>query len=161
MRSRKARSDTNAFVHLAVLIVVLVIVVAAGLLLAFVTQDNSLDQNGSPGSPGSNGTNTSSDNSTLLPGETSAQVIVTVHSTHLLFHVQYQLFLNTDMWAEGRLAAHSSVIHTITLAFPENQTGLFKAVILATSEGGGFGDKSDQAIVTPVGGGTYPITLNI
>jgi len=71
------------------------------------------------------------------------------------------LYLNSDLKAEGNIPAHSSVIQTIELVFPENQTGLYSAVILANSSGGGFGDKSDQAIVTPVNNGTYPVTLNI
>ena len=161
MTPRRVRPDEAAFVHILAIVVIVLIVVVAGLLLAFATDNNKLNQSGSPASPDNGATNTSTDNFTLLPGQASAQVIVTVHSTHLLFHVQYHLFLNTEQRAEGRIAAHSSVIQTITLVFPANQTGLFKAVILATSDGGGFGDKSDQVVITPADGGTYPITLNI
>jgi hypothetical protein len=159
--SRRMRLDETAFIHIVAIVAIVLIVVVAVLLLAFVTDNSSLDQKRSPGTTDNSGTNTSMENHTLLPGEASAQVIVTVHSTHLIFHVQYHLFLNTEQRAEGLIAAHSSVIQTITLVFPANQTGLFKAVILATSDEGGFGDKSDQVIVTPVDGGTYPITLNI
>jgi hypothetical protein len=158
---RRVRPDEAAFIHIVAIVVIVLLVVVAALWLGFANNNNSLNQSGSPSTPDNSGTNMSTDNFTLLPGEASAQVIVTVHSTHLLFHVQYHLFLNTDEKAEGTIAAHSSVIQTITLVFPANQTGLYKAVILATSDGGGFGDKSDQVIITPVEGGTYPITLNI
>ena len=83
-------------------------------------------------------------------------MIVTIHSKHLLLDVNYQLFQNSDLKAQGTISGHSSVIWTITLIFPQNETGLYKSVILATSNGGGFGDVSDQAIITPQNGGTYP-----
>jgi uncharacterized membrane protein YjgN (DUF898 family) len=161
MAQRKKRVNGGAFMHIVAIVAIVVILIVAALFLAFTTDNNKLDQSGSPNTTDNNGANPSTNNSTLLSGQASAQVIVTIHSTHLIFDVQYHLFLNTDQMAEGDIAAHSSVIHTITLVFPENQTGLYKAVILATSNGGGFGDKSDQVIVDPVNGGTYPVTLNI
>jgi hypothetical protein len=88
-------------------------------------------------------------------------VIVTLRSTHSIFSVHYVLYLNSDKQAEGDVHARSAAIQTITLVFPENQTGRFKAVVLVTSSGGGFGDKNDQAVITPVNGGTYPVTLKI
>ena len=128
--------------------------------MGLATHNNNADQNGSS-NPGPNIPVPPNNNITLLPGQGSAQVIVTIHSTHLLLGINYQLFVNSDLEATGNVSAHSSVIQTLTLVFPLNQTGLFKAVVLATSNGGGFGDKSDQAIITPENNGTYPVTLNI
>lgn len=151
------RMDKRGFAHIIAIIVIVAIVIIAALVWA----DESSSQNGSFNGSNSNSSNNSRNNITLLPGQASAQVIVTIHSTHSIFSVHYVLYLNSDSKAEGDIPAHSSVIQTIELVFPENQTGLYSAVILANSSGGGFGDKSDQAIVTPVSNGTYPITLNI
>lgn len=115
------------------IVAVVFILIFAALFLAFATDNNKLDQSGSPNTTDSSSPNPSANNSTLLSGQASAQVIVTIHSTHLIFDVQYHRFQNTDQMAEGDIAAHSSVIHMITLVFPENQTGLYKAAILATS----------------------------
>jgi hypothetical protein len=157
---RKNRMDNGAFVHIIAIVVVVVMLIAVAILVGLATQNNDVNQNGSSNS-NSNVPVPTNNNVTLLPGQGSAQVIVTIHSTHLLLGVNYQLFLNSELRAEGEVSAHSSVIQTLTLVFPLNQTGLFKAVVLATSNGGGFGDKSNQAIITPENGGTYPVTLNI
>lgn len=156
----KRRMDSGAFVHIIAIIVVVVMLIAVALLAALATQNNDVNQNGSSNSNG-NVPITPNNNVTLLPGQGSAQVIVTIHSQHVLLGVTYHLFLNADLQAQGDISAHSSVIQTLTLVFPLNQTGLFKAVVLATSSGGGFGDDSNQAIITPENGGTYPVTLNI
>lgn len=157
------KPQKGGIAQIVAIIAVIVIVIIAVVVLAFVTSNNSSNENGAPSS--TNDTNNSISNSTsnvtLLPGQTSAQVIVTIHSTHSVFHVHYMLYLNSELKAEGDLPGHSSVIQTITLVFPEDQTGLFSAVVLATSSGGGFGDKSAQAVITPVSNGTYPVTLNI
>jgi uncharacterized iron-regulated membrane protein len=152
--------NASAFVHIIAIVVVVVMLIVVALLVSLATQNNDVNQNSSSNS-NNNVPVPTNDNTTLLPGEVSAQVIVTIHSTHLLLGVTYNLFLNSDLRAVGDISAHSSVIQTITLVFPSNQTGLYKAVILATSNGGGFGDKSNQAIITPVSGGTYPVTLNV
>lgn len=152
--------DRDGFAHIIAVIVIVAIVIIAALIWA----DESSNQNGSfnpNNGSNNNSSNNSGNNITLLPGQASAQVIVTIHSTHSIFSVHYVLYLNSDQKAEGDIPAHSSVIQTIELIFPENQTGLYSAVILANSSGGGFGDKSDQAVVTPVNNGTYPVTLNI
>jgi hypothetical protein len=158
---KKERIDGNAFVHILAIIIVVIIVIAAVLLLAFAANNIDLNQNGSSNSNQNNNPVPTDGNTTLLPGQASALVIVTIHSKHLLLDVNYQLFQNSDLKAEGTISGHSSVIWTITLVFPQNETGLYKSVILATSNGGGFGDVSDQAIITPQNGGTYPVTLNI
>ena len=160
MANKERAMKQSGFVHILAIIIVVAIVIVAALFLAFVAP-NDLSQNGSSNTNGNNNLNQSNENITVLPGQVTAQVIVTVHSTHTLFGVSYRLFLDAELKAQGDIPAHSSLIRTITLVFPENQTGLFKAVILATSNGGGFGDKSDQAIISPQSGGTYPITLNI
>jgi hypothetical protein len=152
--------DTGAFVHIIAIVVVVVMLIAVAVLVGLATQNNDVNKNGSSNSNG-NVPTPPNNNVTLLPGQGSAQVIVTIHSTHLLLGVTYHLYLNADLKAEGEVSAHSSVIQTLTLVFPMNQTGLYKAVVLATSNGGGFGDSSNQAIVTPENNGTYPVTLNI
>jgi hypothetical protein len=157
---RKTRNDTGAFVHIIAIVVVVVVLIAVAVLVGLGVQNNDVNQNGSS-NPNNNVPVPTNNNVTLLPGQGSAQVIVTIHSTHLLLGVSYHLFLNADLKAEGDVSAHSSVIKTLTLVFPLNQTGLFKAVVLATSNGGGFGDNSNQAIITPENGGTYPVTLDI
>lgn len=144
--------NKSGFAHIIAIVVIVVIVIIAALIWA----DESSSQNNS-----FNPINNSNNNITLLPGQASAHVIVTIHSTHSIFGIHYVLYLNSDAKADGDIPAHSSVIQTIELVFPENQTGLYAAVILANSSGGGFGDKSDQAIITPVNNGTYPVTLNI
>jgi flagellar basal body-associated protein FliL len=153
----------GAFAQIITIIAVIAVVIIAALVLTLVFSNNPSNQNGVPGTTNdtNNSTSNSTSNATLLPGQASAQVIVTIHSTHSIFHVHYVLYLNSDQKAEGDIAAHSSTIQTITLVWPEDQTGLFSAVVLATSSGGGFGDKSNQAIITPVNNGTYPVTLNV
>lgn len=148
--------------HIIAVVAIIAVVIIAVIALSVISSNNN--STGGPSSTnGSNGNNLTASNTSiaLQPGQASAVAIVTIHSTHSIFHVHYQLFLNADLQAEGDVAAHSSVINTVTIVFPANQTGLYKAVVLATSTGGGFGDKSDQAVVTPVDGGTYPITLDV
>jgi hypothetical protein len=154
------KQDRYAFVHPIVIIAVVAILVIGALLIVYVLiPSNETNSSNSPS--GSNNNTSGPSNITLLPGQASALVVVTIHSTHSIFEVHYVLYLDSNQKAEGDIAAHSSVIQTMTLVFPENQTGLYKAVILATSSGGGLGNKSDQVVVTPVNNGTYPVTLNI
>jgi hypothetical protein len=151
--------DARGFAHIIIIVGIIVIIVLAGFALVEVL--NSPSDMNSSNSPNGSNNSTSNNNVTLLPGQASAQVIVTIHSTHSIFTVHYVLYLNSDQKAAGDLGAHDTIIKTITLVFPADQTGLYKVVILATSSGGGLGDKSDQAVVTPVSSGTYPVTLNI
>ncbi len=152
--------DKDGFAHIIALVAVAAIVIIAALAWSYEASKQNSSFNPSDGSNNS-GSNGSDHNVTLSQGQASAQVIVTIHSTHSIFSVHYVLYLNSDQKAAGDISAHSSIIYTIQLVFAENQTGLYSAVILANSSGGGFGDKSDQAVVTPVSGGTYPVTLNI
>jgi len=154
------KRDNGGFAHIIVLVAVVAIVIIAALAWSYEASKQNSSSNPPDGS-NNNGSNGSSNNVTLSQGQASAQVIVTIHSTHSIFSVHYVLYLNSDQKASGDIAAHSSIIQTIQLVFPENQTGLYSVVILANSSGGGFGDMSDQAVVTPVNGGTYPVTLNI
>jgi hypothetical protein len=63
--------------------------------------------------------------------------------------------------ADGTLTSGSSIVQTLTVFFPENQTGEYTALISATSNGGFFGEKSSHVVVTPENGGIYPVTLSI
>ena len=96
-----------------------------------------------------------------MPGQASAQVVVTIHSVHAFLGVHYMLYSNSVLKADGDLPSGSSIIQTITLFFPENQTGQYSALISATSSGGFFGDQTSNVVVTPANGGTYPVTLNV
>lgn len=91
----------------------------------------------------------------------SATVIVTIQSDHLLFSVDYSLYLNGVLKATGTLNAGSATTKTITHSFLTGITTTTAVVVLATSTGGGFGDESDQRTLTVANGGTYTVTLTI
>jgi hypothetical protein len=105
--------------------------------------------------------NTSAGSNLLHPGQATATVIVTVHSTHILNSINYDLTLNGVSKYTGSIAAGSSVTKTMTVTFPIDLSGSYDVVVSATSTGGGFGATTDSSTVTCSSGGTYPITLNI
>ncbi len=97
----------------------------------------------------------------LLACESSAKAIVTIHSTHSLLGVHYSLYTNDELQADGNLAAGSSIITTVTIIFPTNESGHYRTVIMATSDWNGLLRNSDQAILTVECNQTYPVTLDI
>ena len=150
--------DQKGIVHIIAIVVVVIVVIVAALAWVIVSSNNSVSEGGSDNS---NNNSNSTNNGTLLPGQASALVIVTIHSVHIISGVHYMLYLNSILKADGDLPPGSSLIQTITLFFPQNQTGVYNALISATSSGGLLGGQSSNAVVTPVNGGTYPVTLNV
>ena len=147
----------SGIVHIIAILVIVLIVLVVGLAWVFTSSNNI------PGGSTSNGSNNPNPtaNTTLLPGQASAQVVVTINSIHSIFDVHYSLYLNSDLVADGTLTSGSSIVQTLTVFFPENQTGQYSATISATSSGGFLGAKSSLVVVTPENGGIYPVTLSI
>jgi hypothetical protein len=86
---------------------------------------------------------------------------VTVTSTHLLYSVHYQVFINGIVKQEGDLAAGKSITWNIDYLFPWAFIGQQSIVIKGTGTGGGLGDISDSHSLTVVNGNTYSVTLNV
>ncbi len=97
----------------------------------------------------------------LLPCESSAKAIVTINSTHKLFGVHFMLYQNEKLEGEGDLSPGSSIIRTVTIIFPTNESGSYQVVILATSSWNGFLGSSDEAILTVKCNHTYPVFLEV
>jgi len=150
--------DRDGIAHIIAIVMVALVVIIAALAWVWISSSNSSSEGGFYYS--NNNTNTTN-NGTSLPGQASAQLVVTIHSVHAFFGVHYMLYLNSVLKADGDLPSGSSIIQTLTLFFPENETGQYNALISATSNGGFFGAQSSNVVITPVNGGVYPVTLSV
>jgi hypothetical protein len=86
---------------------------------------------------------------------------VKVSSSHILYSVHYQIFVNGIMREEGNLAALASTTWTLDYKFSWAFTGQQSIVIKGTGTGGGLGDTSDSHTLTVVDSQTYSVTLNV
>ena len=85
---------------------------------------------------------------------------VTVRSTHLLYSVDYVLYVDGEQRATGTLAPGESIIWTMSYHFPLLPSSK-EIVISATSTGGGFGTQTDIESLPVADGNVYYVTLTI
>jgi len=90
-----------------------------------------------------------------------ATLLVTVQSNHLLFSIDYELFIDDTLEKTGTLSAGSSITYSFDCDFLIGTSSTDQVVVSAFSSGGGFGDESDQKTVILQNGGTSTVTLTI
>ena len=89
----------------------------------------------------------------------SATIVITVHSTHILYSVECQTFVGNSQIASGTLDAGHDVSHTHTYHWLSSDPTTVR--VSATSTGGGLGSESDYDDITVSNGGTYTVDLYV
>ena len=92
-------------------------------------------------------------------GGSSATLHINVNSTHLLFSVSYNLYVNGALIDSDTLAAgyYMAITYTYHWASQSSTT----ITVSATSTGGGFGSQTDSESVLVSNGGSFTVNLYI
>jgi hypothetical protein len=75
----------------------------------------------------------------------SATIVIVVHSNHMLFAVDYNLYVDGDLYQTGNLEANYYIQYTLTHNFMGSTDTLN---VYANAVGGGMGQTSDTDTVT-------------
>jgi hypothetical protein len=89
----------------------------------------------------------------------SATIVITVHSTHILYSVECQVFVGTSQIASGTLDAGHDVSYTHTYHWLSSDPTTVH--VSATSTGGGLGSESDYNDITVANDGVYTVDLYV
>ncbi|MCK5290896.1 MAG: hypothetical protein KAR39_02640 [Thermoplasmata archaeon] len=88
----------------------------------------------------------------------NATLKVTVNSTHILFEVDFEIYIDGDLKKTGTLSPIQSKTYTFTV-YPGPDCHTYD--VFASSTGGGFGGQSDSENVNLCGGETKSVVLAI
>jgi hypothetical protein len=96
-----------------------------------------------------------------IPGivGSKATINITIYSTHILYSVSYNLYVDGSLADSGILSAGWYVQYSYEYKWPSGDS---KAIVVsATSSGGGLGSTSDSDTIAVSDGGTYSVNLYI
>lgn len=88
-----------------------------------------------------------------------ATLEIYVNSTHLIFSVSYNLYVDGSLVDSDTLSAGYYVHYTY--AYHWSSSDSTTMTVSATSTGGGFGSESDSKTMTVWDGGSYTVNLYI
>jgi hypothetical protein len=88
-----------------------------------------------------------------------ADITINVYSTHILFSVEYTLYIDGIVYDTGTIDAGYYVTYDYTHSWSSGDSTVVH--FSATSTGGGFGSESDSAYITVSDGGAYLVSLYI
>jgi hypothetical protein len=88
-----------------------------------------------------------------------AHITIDVHSTHILYTVDYTLYVDGRVIDSGTLGPMSYITYDYTYRWASGDPTV--ATFSATSTGGGFGSQSDYTDLTVSDGGAYSVSLYI
>jgi len=89
----------------------------------------------------------------------SATIVITVNSTHILYSVECRIFVGNSQIASGTLDPGHYVSYTHTYHWLSSDPTTVR--VSATSTGGGLGSESDYDDITVSNGGTYTVDLYV
>lgn len=89
----------------------------------------------------------------------SATLHIYVTSTHLLYTVSYNLYVDGSLVDSDTLGALDTVHYTYTYRWSSSDPT--SVTVSATSTGGGFGSQSDSRFITVSDGGSFTINLYV
>jgi hypothetical protein len=89
----------------------------------------------------------------------TATVNIYVYSTHLLYSVSYNVYIDGSLAHSGSLGPSEGVHGTYSYHWSSSDSTTI--TVSATSTGGGFGSQSDSSSLVVSDGGTYTVNLNI
>jgi hypothetical protein len=95
----------------------------------------------------------------LFANESKADITIDIYSTHILYSVDYTLYVNGKAIDSDTLPASHMVTYEYTYRWASSDPTTI--TISATSTGGGFGSQSDYADLTVSNGGAYSVSLYI
>lgn len=96
-----------------------------------------------------------------IPGilGSKATININVYSTHILFSVSYNLYIDGSLEDSGTLDAGYYVQYSYVHAWASSDST--SVTISATASGGGLGSTSDSEAITISDGGTYSVNLYV
>ncbi len=88
-----------------------------------------------------------------------ANVTIDVYSTHILYSVDYTLYVDGKSIDSGTIGPGTYITYDYTYRWASGDPTV--VTFSATSTGGGFGSQSDYADLTVSDGGAYSVSLYI